>query len=83
LYKKYLIGIFPHLEQETDKYAGVFISNGPGDPKMCEATIKQLHWLLQVTPAIPIFGICLGHQLLSIAIGAKTYKLKFGNRFEN
>lgn len=63
---------------------GVFISNGPGDPAAVEATIATLRDLIQGPAskgkAIPMFGICLGHQLLSLAIGAKTYKLKFGHR---
>ena len=60
---------------------GLFISNGPGDPKKCTATIETLRFFLQ--GRIPIFGICLGHQLLSLAAGADTYKLKFGHRSQN
>ncbi|MCX6567121.1 MAG: glutamine-hydrolyzing carbamoyl-phosphate synthase small subunit [Candidatus Aminicenantes bacterium] len=60
---------------------GLFISNGPGDPKKCAATIETLRFFLQ--GRIPIFGICLGHQLLSLAAGADTYKLKFGHRSQN
>lgn len=63
---------------------GVFISNGPGDPAAVEATIATLRDLIKGSSSqgrpIPMFGICLGHQLLSLAIGAKTYKLKFGHR---
>ena len=59
---------------------GVFLSNGPGDPEDAEATIelvKALHG------KYPVFGICLGHQILSLSYGAKTYKLKFGHRGGN
>lgn len=62
-------------------FDGVFISNGPGDPARCEATIGYLRSLME--RHIPIFGICLGHQLLSRAAGATTYKLKFGHRGQN
>jgi len=60
---------------------GLFISNGPGDPKKCSATIEILRFFLQ--GRIPIFGLCLGNQLLSLAAGADTYKLKFGHRSQN
>ena len=59
---------------------GVFLSNGPGDPEPLEYAHKTIADLLGRTP---IFGICLGHQLLSLACGAKTFKLKFGHRGVN
>ncbi len=59
---------------------GVFISNGPGDPTDVGATIRTIRSLLG---KVPIFGICLGHQIISLAYGAKTYKLKFGHRGGN
>jgi carbamoyl-phosphate synthase small subunit len=62
-------------------FDGLFISNGPGDPVMCEATIKNLKKSLSKNT--PTFGICLGHQLMALAAGAKTYKLKFGHRSHN
>ena len=62
---------------------GVFVSNGPGDPSAVEATIGTLRGLLSLERAIPIFGICLGHQLLAHAVGATTYKLPFGHRGVN
>lgn len=60
---------------------GVFISNGPGDPSAVTATISTLRELLDT--AVPMFGICLGHQLLALALGARTYKLPFGHRGAN
>ncbi len=59
---------------------GVFISNGPGDPEDVPETIATVRKLIG---EYPIFGICLGHQILSLAYGAKTYKLKFGHRGGN
>jgi carbamoyl-phosphate synthase small subunit len=59
---------------------GLFISNGPGDPAAVGQTIDALS---KLKGKLPIFGICLGHQLLSLAMGAKTYKLKFGHRGGN
>jgi carbamoyl-phosphate synthase small subunit len=64
-----------------EQYDGLFISNGPGDPKMCETTINHLSKSLRQD--IPIFGICLGNQLLALASGADTYKLKYGHRSHN
>lgn len=63
------------------KYDAVFVSNGPGDPKMCKATITQIQKSLE--KGIPTFGICLGNQLLALAIGGDTYKLKYGHRGVN
>ena len=57
---------------------GIFLSNGPGDPAAVHYAIKTVQELLKIR--IPIFGICLGHQILALALGAKTYKLKFGHR---
>ncbi len=64
---------------------GLFISNGPGDPAAVETTVQTLRKLLEASEneTIPTFGICLGHQLLALAIGARTYKLKFGHRGAN
>ncbi|XP_067677512.1 multifunctional protein CAD-like [Haliotis asinina] len=64
-------------------YDGLFLSNGPGDPTMCDATISNVSRVLKETNFKPVFGICLGHQLLSLAIGAKTFKMKYGNRGHN
>ncbi len=60
---------------------GVFLSNGPGDPEPCDYAIKAIKTLLDTS--IPIFGICLGHQLLALASGAKTLKMKFGHHGAN
>lgn len=59
------------------EYDGLFISNGPGDPQMCKATIDNLRRVAMEEKYKPIFGICLGHQLLSLAIGAKTFKMRW------
>lgn len=59
---------------------GVFLSNGPGDPSPLDYAIKTIQGLIGKKP---LFGICLGHQLLSLALGGKTYKLKFGHRGAN
>jgi len=69
---------YPFLEEEYD---GLFISNGPGDPVQCKQTIHHLKAAIEDDK--PIFGICLGHQLLALAGGAQTYKLKFGHRSHN
>ena len=60
---------------------GVFLSNGPGDPEPCDYAIKAIQEILPTK--IPTFGICLGHQLLSLASGAKTVKMKFGHHGAN
>jgi carbamoyl-phosphate synthase small subunit len=60
---------------------GVFLSNGPGDPEPCDYAIRAIAEL--VAAKIPVFGICLGHQLLALASGAKTVKMKFGHHGAN
>jgi carbamoyl-phosphate synthase small subunit len=60
---------------------GVFLSNGPGDPEPCDYAITAIREIL--TTGIPVFGICLGHQLLSLASGARTVKMKFGHHGAN
>jgi carbamoyl-phosphate synthase small subunit len=64
-----------------EEYDGLFISNGPGDPKQCNITIESLASAYRSD--IPIFGICLGNQLMALAAGADTYKLKYGHRSHN
>ncbi len=60
---------------------GIFLSNGPGDPEPCDYAIKAIQEILK--SRVPIFGICLGHQLLALACGAKTVKMKFGHHGAN
>jgi len=60
---------------------GIFLSNGPGDPEPCDYAIAALRELMET--GIPIFGICLGHQLLALASGARTIKMKFGHHGAN
>src|SRR3990167_2493729 len=67
--------------KEGLKFDGVMVSNGPGDPKLAKATIETIKNLLKEN--VPTFGICLGSQLLALATGADTYKLKFGHRGQN
>jgi len=66
------------LNEESD---GIVISNGPGDPKKCKETIE--HTKAALSKNIPILGICLGSQILALAAGANTYKLKYGHRSQN
>ncbi|VAW54360.1 Carbamoyl-phosphate synthase small chain [hydrothermal vent metagenome] len=60
---------------------GVFLSNGPGDPEPCDYAIEAIQQILETN--LPVFGICLGHQLLALACGAKTQKMKFGHHGAN
>lgn len=66
---------------QNEKFDGLVLSNGPGDPTNCGPAIHQVRRVIQ--KQVPIFGICLGHQLLSLALGARTYRLKFGHRSQN
>lgn len=70
------------IASAIDEYDGLFLSNGPGDPAVLENTVKNIATVLE-NNKIPVFGICLGHQLLARASGAKTTKMKFGNRGHN
>lgn len=80
----YRVTVLPGTSTADDVLAqrpdGVFLSNGPGDPEPLDYAIGTIRGLLGRTP---VFGICLGHQLLSLACGAKTFKLKFGHRGAN
>ena len=64
-----------------EEFDGVFISNGPGDPALCNDTVKNIKTVIDAEK--PIMGICLGNQLLARAAGAETYKLKYGHRSHN
>lgn len=79
------VTVFPYeypIQDVVDAFDGVFISNGPGDPTHCSTTVRNLQMTMDKFDG-PIFGICLGHQLLALAAGAKTVKLKYGNRAHN
>ena len=65
----------------ASKPDGVFLSNGPGDPEPCDYAINNIQAILETD--LPVFGICLGHQLLALASGAKTEKMKFGHHGAN
>ena len=65
----------------NEEYDGLFISNGPGDPALCDITVKHIKTAIKREK--PIMGICLGNQLLARAAGAETYKLKYGHRSHN
>ena len=65
----------------NEEYDGIVLSNGPGDPTFCETTVSNISEALKNEK--PIFGICMGNQLLSLAAGAKIYKLKYGHRSHN
>ena len=71
----------PAEEVLAMKPDGVFLSNGPGDPEPCDYAIEAIQQILATK--VPVFGICLGHQLLSLASGAKTVKMKFGHHGAN
>lgn len=65
----------------SEKFDGLILSNGPGDPTMVPETIENVR--AQLVNNKPVFGICLGHQIISLAAGAQSYKLKFGHRSQN
>ncbi|MDF3128633.1 glutamine-hydrolyzing carbamoyl-phosphate synthase small subunit [Kiritimatiellaeota bacterium B1221] len=79
------VHVFPNNTPAADILAikpdGLFLSNGPGDPEGVKQTVSEIRKLLET--GLPTFGICFGHQLTALALGAKTYKLKFGHRGGN
>lgn len=79
------VTVYPALTKAeeiiADKPDGIMLSNGPGDPKECESIIEEIRKLYETD--IPIFAICLGHQLMALATGADTFKMKYGHRGGN
>jgi carbamoyl-phosphate synthase/aspartate carbamoyltransferase len=73
---------YDFMASSEEPYDGLFVSNGPGNPQSVTATIERLRAAMQRADR-PIFGICLGHQLLALAAGASTSKMKYGNRGHN
>jgi carbamoyl-phosphate synthase small subunit len=71
----------PAKDVLAEKPDGIFLSNGPGDPEPCDYAIAAIKEIIET--GIPVFGICLGHQLLSLALNAKTMKMKFGHHGAN
>ncbi len=71
----------PAKDVLAEKPDGIFLSNGPGDPEPCDYAITAIKEIIET--GIPVFGICLGHQLLSLALNAKTMKMKFGHHGAN
>lgn len=81
VHEGFRITVVPYNYNFVNKhFDGIFISNGPGDPRVCSETITHLREYMQKDNAKPVFGICLGNQLLAIAAGASIYKMKYGNR---
>lgn len=80
------VTVFPedtsYQEFLTGEYEGIVLSNGPGNPEDCKTAIENIRKLYEQAQ-VPILGICLGHQLMGLATGAKTYKLKYGHRGPN
>jgi carbamoyl-phosphate synthase small subunit len=78
---KYNIIVPWDYDYHKEDFDGLFLSNGPGDPKMCDVTVANIGKSFRGEK--PVFGICLGNQLMALASGADTYKLKYGHRSHN
>ncbi|KAI3317101.1 carbamoyl-phosphate synthase [Xylariaceae sp. AK1471] len=79
------VTVFPYdypIHKVAQHFDGVFISNGPGDPLHLTTTVQNLRYLMD-TSNIPIMGVCMGHQVIALAAGARTVKLPYGNRGHN
>ncbi len=72
-----------NIKDVLNEYSGIFLSNGPGDPRACVEVIEYLAKLIAAKVEIPVFGICLGHQILALAGGLQVRKLKYGHRGQN
>lgn len=84
------VTVFPHdydVSSILESFDGIFLSNGPGDPLAVSTTVKNVGKILDKSSGmknpIPVFGICMGHQVMGLAAGFKSYKLPFGNRGHN
>ena len=79
------VHVFPASAPASDLLAiepdGIFLSNGPGDPAALPYAVSNVRQLMDAD--VPMFGICLGHQIMGLAVGGQTYKLKFGHRGAN
>jgi carbamoyl-phosphate synthase small subunit len=71
------------LDPENFEYDGILISNGPGDPTKCNKTIENISKILNSSNPPPVAGICLGNQIMALAAGASTYKMRYGHRSQN
>ncbi|MBD3244384.1 MAG: glutamine-hydrolyzing carbamoyl-phosphate synthase small subunit [Candidatus Moranbacteria bacterium] len=80
-YKVQIIRVPKDYNIKNQDFDGLFISNGPGDPEKNPQTIKSVKWAIEKNK--PVFGICLGQQIMGLAAGAKKFKLKYGHRSQN
>ena len=78
------VTVVPHdYPFQNEEFDGVFLSNGPGDPRDCEETIENVKFHLEKPNSCPLMGICLGHQIMALAAGMRIDKMKYGNRGYN
>ncbi|OAF71732.1 hypothetical protein A3Q56_00481 [Intoshia linei] len=84
--KKFCIRVVPYNDRKSIRnmdYDGIVISSGPGNPEMCINLIEDVQFIMESSKIVPIFGICLGHQIMALAAGGTTYKMKYGHRGQN